>query len=451
MHYKGIEDRIVLLISITQSDSWEKCEYTGDKDNGVNLKDYIRGQRQGKAANELERKAMYDPFLQDAIDGYDSVEGGHLSVIENLEKRLSSPKKRINKTMWIWAVAAVMILLIGTPLLLYKPYTKEEITGLSSDIIQQKKEITTPLLQKDTVLAAYNFEPKKEDDTTPKAKQTPSSSLPAETYPEIIKPVAEVFEVPENRVSAPDKELRLSTVQDDVAEKMLIKEPQRNIVETLAGRVAGIAVSEREQDKNIRIRGISPSIPQSDKLFISGRIVDETGEPLAGAIIQLPNTLSGTVSDTAGNFRLTVPKEAQGTLLASYIGMKETEIPLKEDAGDITMKANEMALNETVVIGYGVQKKRLFARSASSVTAGEIFGEEEFRQYFIENYDKGICEGQKIIIVVEFFIDPIGRPANIDIKENSCPALDYEIKRLLLGSPPWSKINRKISLQIELP
>ena len=344
----------------------------------MNLKDYIRGQRQGKAANELERKAMDDPFLQDAIDGYDSVEGGHLSVIENLEKRLSSPKKRINKTMWIWAVAAVIILLIGTPLLLYKPYTKEEITVLSSDIIQQKKEITTPLLQKDTVLVADHFEPKKEDDTTPKAKQTPSSSLSTETYLEIIKPVAEVFEVPDNRVSVPDKEFRLSTVQDDVAEKMLIKEPQRNIVETLTGRVAGIAVSEREQDKNIRIRGISPSIPQSDKLFISGRIVDETGEPLAGTIIQLPNTLSGTVSDTAGNFRLTVPKEAQGTLLASYIGMKETEIPLKEDVGDITMKADEMALNETIVIGYGVKKKRLFARSASSVTAEEIFGEEDF-------------------------------------------------------------------------
>jgi hypothetical protein len=416
----------------------------------VNLKDYIRGQRQGKEANQLERKAMDDPFLQDAIDGYDSVEGDHISTIEDLKKRLSSPKKRINKKMWIWAAAAAILLLIGTPLLLYKPYTKEEITVVSSDIIQQKKEITTPSLQKDTVLVADHFEPKKEDDTTPKAKQTPSPPLPNKTYPEIIKPVAEVFEVPENRVSAPDKELRLSTVQDDVAEKMLIKEPQRNIAETLTGRVAGIAVSEREQDKNIRIRGISPSIPQPDKLFISGRIVDETGEPLAGAIIQLPNTLSGTVSDTAGNFRLTVPKEAQGTLLASYIGMKDTEIPLKEDAGDIMMKADEMALNETVVIGYGVQKKRLFARSASSVTAGEIFGEEEFRQYFIENYDKGICEGQKIIIVVEFFIDPIGRPANIDIKENSCPALDYEIKRLLLGSPPWSKTDRRVSLQIEL-
>ena len=417
----------------------------------MNLKDYIRGQRQGKAANELERKAMDDPFLQDAIDGYDSVEGGHLSVIENLEKRLSSPKKRINKTMWIWAVAAVIILLIGTPLLLYKPYTKEEITVLSSDIIQQKKEITTPLLQKDTVLVADHFEPKKEDDTTPKAKQTPSSSLSTETYLEIIKPVAEVFEVPDNRVSVPDKEFRLSTVQDDVAEKMLIKEPQRNIVETLTGRVAGIAVSEREQDKNIRIRGISPSIPQSDKLFISGRIVDETGEPLAGTIIQLPNTLSGTVSDTAGNFRLTVPKEAQGTLLASYIGMKETEIPLKEDVGDITMKADEMALNETIVVGYGVKKKRLFARSASSVTAEEIFGEEEFRGYFMNNYDKNICAQQDISFVVEFFIDPIGRPAQINIKENSCPALENEIKRLLLGSPLWSRTDRKVNLQIALP
>mgnify|MGYP000991476769 CR=1 FL=1 len=137
----------------------------------MNLKDYIRGQRQGKEANQLERKAMDDPFLQDAIDGYDSVEGDHISTIEDLKKRLSSPKKRINKKMWIWAAAAAILLLIGIPLLLYKPYTKEEITVVSSDIIQQKKEITTPSFQKDTVLVADHFEPKKEDDTTPKAKQ----------------------------------------------------------------------------------------------------------------------------------------------------------------------------------------------------------------------------------------------------------------------------------------
>ena len=403
----------------------------------MNLKDYIRGQRRGKEANQLERKAMEDPFLQDAIDGYDSVEGNHISAIDDLEKRLSTPKKRFNKRVWIGAAAAAVVLLIGIPLLLNKPYMAEESTVVS-DIIQTEEEIAPSLIQKDTILVADHHELNKHHDTVSKVKETPSPSLPAEASPEnielIAENVAEDTEVANDVKNVPDKEIRLSTALD-VREKTIIEEAQKEISETLAGRVSSIS---------------TPPTP-SDKLFISGRIVDETGEPIPGVTIQLSNTHTGTVSDVAGNFQLIIPIDKQERLIASYIGMKNVEIPLKENTGDIMMRADDMALNETIVIGYGVAKKRLFARSTSSVSEKETFGEKEFKDYFIQNYDKEICEGQKLIITVEFFIDPMGRPAHIDIKENSCPGLESEIKRLLLGSPLWSKTNRKVTLQIELP
>lgn len=385
----------------------------------MSLKDYIRGQRRGKEANRLERKAMDDPFLQEAIDGYDSVEGNHISAIEDLEKRLSS-QKHINKRLWLWVAAAVIVLLIGTPLLLYKPYMPEDIPVISSDIIQIEEEIIPSLVQKDTVLLADHPELNKKEDTAPKVKQTTSPFLPEEASPENIELIAENIEVAEDVKDIADKEIRLSTAQH-IREKTIIGEP------------------------------LSTSITPSDKIFVSGRIVDETGEPIPGVTIQLPNTPTGTVSDTAGNFQLIVPKDKQETLIASYLGMKKSKIPLKENAGDIMMESDDMALNEVVVTGYGVRKKRLFTGSVSSVKDREAFGEEEFRNYFTENYDKDICAGQDITIVVEFFIDPVGRPGHIDIKENSCPALENEIKRLLLGSPPWSKINRKVTLQIGLP
>ena len=43
----------------------------------MNLKQYIRGRRRGKAARDLEKEALNDPFLNDAIDGYDAVPGDH--------------------------------------------------------------------------------------------------------------------------------------------------------------------------------------------------------------------------------------------------------------------------------------------------------------------------------------------------------------------------------------
>ena len=82
----------------------------------MNLKDYIKGDRRGKEANRLEREAMNDPFLQDALEGFDKVEGNHGEIIENLEKRITyvSHSRRTQRN-WLFygSVAASFLLVIG--------------------------------------------------------------------------------------------------------------------------------------------------------------------------------------------------------------------------------------------------------------------------------------------------------------------------------------------------
>ena len=62
----------------------------------MKLLDYIRGLRKGKEAHRLEKESMKDPFLADAIDGYNQVEGNHEQRIEQLRIQISarSTKKR---------------------------------------------------------------------------------------------------------------------------------------------------------------------------------------------------------------------------------------------------------------------------------------------------------------------------------------------------------------------
>ncbi|MBK5196598.1 MAG: hypothetical protein JJE08_11355, partial [Proteiniphilum sp.] len=124
--------------------------------------------------------------------------------------------------------------------------------------------------------------------------------------------------------------------------------------------------------------------------------------------------------------------------------------------------------NEVVVIAFGRQKKESIVGSVARIdtiaktgsfgstdsvatdTNRPVFGNKEFTGYFRENYDKKICEGQPVAFVVTFFIDSNGHPGSIHIKENSCPAMETEIKRLLLGSPLWSDVSREVTLKIEL-
>lgn len=376
----------------------------------MNVKEYIQGQRHGKKANQLERQAMDDPFLQDAIDGFDSVEGDHLSVIEKLEKRVSPTRKRISRSLWIWAAAAVLVLLIGIPLLLLPPGTKEEITVASSEIIQQTKEITPTAAPQDSVLVADHSG---QSPVIDKAK--------TESNDKVVEIIV-------------NEETKGATVPPDVTTKSDFRGSKDN----------------------------------SEQLLARGRVVDETGEPIIGATIQLGNSNLGAVTDMDGRFSLNVPANADSTLLASFIGMKPQEIPVKENVGDITLQSDDMALNEIVVVAFGTQKKESIVGSVAKIdsdaktdsfggtdsvatdTYRPFFGNEEFTVYFRENYDKKICAGKEIIFVVKFNLNTTGRPGNIRIQENSCPAMETEIKRLLLGSPLWSEGNREVTLKIKL-
>ena len=89
-----------------------------------------------------------------------------------------------------------------------------------------------------------------------------------------------------------------------------------------------------------------------------GNITDESGEPLTGATIAMKGQANvATVTDIDGNFTLHAP-EKQITLMVTYVGMESKNI--KATQGQtirIQMKNDEHTLGETVVVGYGQQKK----------------------------------------------------------------------------------------------
>jgi len=83
----------------------------------MQIKDYIKGNKHGKEANRLEREAMNDEFLQEAMDGFDAVQGNHAEIIERLERKICLPPtiaaKNNSKILYFSAIAASVLLLIG--------------------------------------------------------------------------------------------------------------------------------------------------------------------------------------------------------------------------------------------------------------------------------------------------------------------------------------------------
>lgn len=103
---------------------------------------------------------------------------------------------------------------------------------------------------------------------------------------------------------------------------------------------------------------------------ISGVVVDEKGEPIIGASVQVKGTTTGTISDYDGEFTLTVPDEAN-TLVVSFVGMQTQEVAITKNIRVVLREASEM-IQEVVVTGYGNVTKGSFAGSAQSVNAENI-------------------------------------------------------------------------------
>lgn len=112
---------------------------------------------------------------------------------------------------------------------------------------------------------------------------------------------------------------------------------------------------------------------QGGQVTVSATLVDVNGEPVIGAAILDPSDQSkGTVSDLDGNFTIKVPSGTE--LLISCIGYTDFRYLANQsvDGLRIILHEDALTLEETVVVGYGVQKKATLTGAVSAVSNSDI-------------------------------------------------------------------------------
>lgn len=105
---------------------------------------------------------------------------------------------------------------------------------------------------------------------------------------------------------------------------------------------------------------------------VSGRIIDEEGEPLPGATVVEKGTANGTVSDFEGQFTLTVA-DANAILVISYVGYLSEEYAVNgQSSVEVNLTLDVLGLQEIIVVGYGTQRKRDVTGAVSSIKTEDI-------------------------------------------------------------------------------
>lgn len=111
--------------------------------------------------------------------------------------------------------------------------------------------------------------------------------------------------------------------------------------------------------------GLALSVGAFAQSTVKGSVKDASGEPIIGASVLINGTSNGTVTDLDGNFSLSV--QPGQTLTISYIGYKKQQVTAQDNMV-ITMQDDAaQSLNEVVVIGYGVVKKKDLTGSVAAL------------------------------------------------------------------------------------
>lgn len=427
---------------------------------------YHSGQMPPLEMHALEKAALDDPFLDDALEGY-AYTKTPVADIAILKNKLI-PQKEPAKIIWykqkattqFLKIAATFILFAGLAWLLNnykedKPVEIATITKPAAPIAAADDEAASTMASTDTEnIAAAN----KINESSTEKNKTSFIASAKKIKPSVAQKEEIIFD-PAAIVSD------AQPTRDDVAiaekPKLFDREkaaaPTANNNQVLQGKVSGIIVNPSSQQSSIRIRGTN-SINQNT---INGRVVDDAGNPVPFASINDNKNKMFLSADKDGYFSLNNTNNA-ATLKVDVdaVGFAKTNAAL--NAGNaqntIVLKESNQALSEVVVTGYGQSKSKKQISSYASKedavkfmntnnwvmlkNAVPVAGWQNFNQFISDSLkNKSIApaiNNEEVILL--FDIDSKGHAKNISIKKSLSDSLNTVAKKILLAAPAIKKI-----------
>ena len=402
----------------------------------MRLSDYIQGLRKGKEAHRLEKESMKDPFLADAIDGYNQVEGNHEQRIEKLRMQVSAHSAKKKNTYAItWSIAACLI--IGFGISSYFLFLKKSMTD---EVFIAEESVSTKL-------AEPAAPPTPAIPATPTVPATPQKEIALATT-KVKTDSTPISEITARQADKKDMIAKIQTTSQPQGAPVAAVPMMEEVSEETAALqevVATIDTFESESDKKMKMAKVATILPQNN--MIKGRVTDEKGEPLIGASVTYKGTNIGTITNMNGEFSL-VKKDDKKRLTAEYIGYDPVEIRVDTSRTMlIAMNEDQKGLSEVVVVGHGVNKK-----ANKDNTPQPVDGKRKYLKYLKKNLVRPTdetCAQVKGKVVLTFLVNRDGRPFHIKVKKSLCESSDKEAIRLVQEGPDWTYGNKQAEVIVK--
>lgn len=440
----------------------------------ADIEKYHKGKLSAKEMHDLEKAALDDPFLADALEGY-AVSGVNAAAdIADLKQRLSEKLEEKAKVIPINSgrnnfrllrAAVVIAFIAGAGLLIYQfgfNNKKEEIVQADpvKKVEQPTKDNATSPGTTSSVAAEDKTKTEKKDVTisTP-AATTGNQPAPAPSRPDNTSIVKENAadekaiatttsippSVPSKTIEAPAENKNLA--KEDAKVKAAGQVRQETDVDGLRDVAAkkqadetrnnrAVAASRKAEEQNYR--------NQQTNVF-RGRVTDQNnvGVPFAN-VTNLDDNEAGTYTDAKGNFILTYPDTVL-TVQVRSIGFENSNVQLRNYVpnNQVTLQ-DDRSLSEVVISN---KKPNAVARSRDANMQLEepepADGWDNYDSYLVNNVklpDEYVTKQQGGgEVQVSFEVDKNGEPVNFKIEKSLCKKCDQEAIRLIKEGPKWRR------------
>lgn len=398
------------------------------------IQKYHSGNMSYEEMNELEKSALEDPMLADAIDGYENKNNidKDLAVLRGKIKTQNVKKSAtyIRKLYSSISIAASVIVIFSIAYFLNKKTEKKEIQ-LSSKTTSPKQSVS-PVLQE-----ASPTEQFENADSTSFAKNDNGNNKQS-----LISKSQNTGEISGSFSTKEAEELAsiLKSEKQKTSSKIIEKtniQPTNKALASVSKKTNPSAVATQQQ--------LATTIETEDIARADNTKFDvESKKETAGNLIASSDNIFS--SDSVSSFAIAKNDDAK----AIVVSKAKHAIPA---AANISNNA-DMQMQEVVISGYNNNRKKSVNTSTQKVTANDLEKTEnksEIDKTAFDNYvktHKTTCidkAGNEIhgIVTLKFNIDKNGKPEKIKVEQSLDKACDDQAIKLLNEGPKWNASLKK--------
>jgi hypothetical protein len=452
--------------------------------SAADIQRYVQGKMSAQEMHAIEKAALDDPFLADAIEGFqqgmqeqgEPVINSQLQDLRNkLQERTSAkPKTRVIAFRW-WQAAAAAVIVIAGALWIYNSSIYNRKVALT--VAQQEKasendhsapvptpgvipdqQATAPAPVTDSVaIVTQRSAPKQTTGNTVTKKSFKNEAADENTAPPVAMTEADekkdTIASTANNVSAASEYLKKAEEKDARAatvDKALAARRNQVVQQESAAPVAQKTYDFKNRETELITIGKNDSQAKQvvfDKNlagFVKGRVTDPFNNPVANAYVKMPNNNNYNIlTDKTGYFKVPA-NDSIVDVSVNVVGYGTQNFRLQNNASlnELQLQAANVALNEVEVKAIQTSaKKSKYQTNYPTVMvqdAEPVYGWVSYDQYLENNkkipVDPPSLKGN---VAVSFVVNKKGELSDFKVERSLAKSYDEEAIRLISQGPAW--------------